>query len=265
MLFSLPLAVFVIIVSYAGLFIPETYAKETPNWQAQAFGQDIINLFLITPLLLITSWFAYKKSRVALLVWSGLLVYLIYTFVLFCFAVHFNYLFIIYCFTLGFAFYAFLCFLFSQINKPITSWYSEKIPAKTIGIYLIIVAGLFYLLWLSEILPAILSDTTPSTIIETGLITNPVHALDLSVTLPGLMIVAILLLKRKSLGLLLVPAALTFCILMEITIGSLVIVMNIRGLEISFSLAGIMGCIALITLVLLILFLRSLKIRETGE
>jgi len=38
-----------------GLFIPDTYAKETANWQAQALAQDIFDLFLITPLLLI--WF----------------------------------------------------------------------------------------------------------------------------------------------------------------------------------------------------------------
>ena len=174
------------------------------------------------------------------------------------------YLFIIYCLTLGLAFYAFLYFLFSQFNKPIASWFTDKIPVKTIGIYLIILAGLFYLLWLSEIIPANLSNTTPSTITESGLIINPVHVLDLSVVLPGLMIVAILLLKRKPLGLLLVPAALTFGILMDITIGSLVIVMNIKGMETDLSLAVIMGCMALFTLGLLIWYLKCLLLKKTG-
>lgn len=255
---------FVTIVSYAGLFFSGTYAKETANWQAQAFGQDIIDLFLITPLLLITSWLAYKNSRAALLLWSGVLVYLIYTFVLFCFSVHFNYLFIVYCLTLGLAFYAFLYFLFSQFNKPIASWFTEKMPVKTIGIYLILLAGLFYFLWLSEIITATLSNTTPSTITAAGLITNPVHALDLSVVLPGLMIVAILFLKRKPSGLLLVPAALTFGILMDITIGSLVIVMNLKGMETDISLAVIMGTFALFTLGLLIWFFKGLHLKKTG-
>jgi hypothetical protein len=59
---SLPLALFVIIVSYAGLLIPDAYAKETTNWQAQTLAQDIFDLFLITPLLLITSWLALWMS-----------------------------------------------------------------------------------------------------------------------------------------------------------------------------------------------------------
>jgi hypothetical protein len=260
--FSFPLAIFVIIVSYAGLFIPETYAKETDNWQAQALAQDFFDLFLITPLLLITSWLAYKKSRLALLLWNGLLVYLIYTFVLFCFAVHFNYLFIIYCLTLGLSFYAFIFFLLSQIKESVTYWFNDKIPVKTVGIYLIILSGLFYLLWLSEIIPANISNTTPATIIEGGLITNPVHALDLSVVLPGMMIIAILLLKKRPLGLLLAPAVLTFAILMDITIGTLVIVMDMRGIETDLSITVIMGLMALFSLVLLIWFLKGLIVKN---
>jgi hypothetical protein len=261
---SLPIAILVILVSYAGLFIPDTYAKETANWTAQAVAQDIIDLFLIIPFLLITALLAFKKSRIALLLWSGVLIYLIYTFVLYCFAVHFNQLFIVYCLVLGLSFYAFLYFLLSQIKEPIASWFSDKVPLKTVGIYLMILSGLFYFLWLSEIIPAIFSNTTPATIIETGLLVNPVHALDLSVVLPGMMIFAILLIMKKPLGLLLAPAVLTFGILMDITIGTLMIVMNMRGIETDLSLTVIMGLLALITLILLVWFLKSVQLKKTG-
>ncbi|MCK4559888.1 MAG: hypothetical protein KAV45_08905 [Calditrichia bacterium] len=264
LLLSLPIAILATIVSYAGLFIPDTYAKETANWAAQAVAQDIIDLFLIIPFLLITSWLAFKKSRIALLLWSGVLIYLIYTFVIYCFAVHFNQLFIVYCLVLGLSFYAFLYFFLSQIKEPIDSWFSDTVPVKTVGIYLMILSGLFYLLWLSEIIPAIFSNTTPATIIETGLVTNPVHALDLSVVLPGFMIVGILLLKKNPKGLLLAPAVLTFCILMDITIGTLMIVMDIRGIETDLSLTVIMVLLALFTLGLLIWFLKSLQLKRIG-
>jgi hypothetical protein len=260
--FTLPLVMLVIIVSYAGLFNPDTYKKESPNWQAQALGQDIIDLFLITPFLLITGVLAYKKNRVALLLWSGILLYLIYTFVLYCFAVHFNYLFIFYCLTLGLAFYAFLYFLLSQINEPVVSWFTKKVPVKAAGIYLIVLSGLFYLLWLSEIIPSLINNTTPATIVETGLITNPVHALDLSVVLPGLMIIAILLLKRKLLGLLLVPAALTFSILMDITIGLLALIMKMKGMKSDIFMTIMMGMITLFTLFLLIRYLARIRLTK---
>jgi hypothetical protein len=264
LLLSLPIAILATIVSYAGLFIPDTYAKETANWTARAVGQDMIDLFLIIPFLTITSWLAFKKSRIALLLWSGVLIYLIYTFVLYCFAVHFNQLFVVYCLVLGLSFYAFLYFLLSQIKDPIAGWFSDKVPVKTVGIYLMILSGLFYLLWLSEIIPAIFSNTTPATIIETGLVTNPVHALDLSVVLPGFMIVGILLLRKNPKGLLLAPAVLTFCILMDITIGTLMIVMDIRGIETDLSLTVIMVLLALFTLGLLIWFLKSLQLKRIG-
>lgn len=265
LLLSLPIAILATIVSYAGLFIPDTYTKETANWTAQAVAQDIIDLFLIIPFLLITSWLAFKKSRIALLLWSGVLIYLIYTFVIYCFAVHFNQLFIVYCLVLGLSFYAFLYFFLSQIKEPIDSWFSYTVPVKTVGIYLMILSGLFYLLWLSEIIPAIFINTTPATIIETGLVTNPVHALDLSVVLPGFMIVGILLLKKNPMGLLLAPAVLTFCILMDITIGTLMIVMNMKGIETDLSLTVIMGLLAMITLILLVWFLRSVQLKKIGD
>ena len=259
LLLSVLLTVFIVIVSYAGLYIPDTYINETVNWRAQALGQDMIDLILIVPLLLVTSWLAYKNNLIAYLLWGGIIIYIIYTFVLFSFAVHFNYLFVIYCLTLGLAFYTFLYFLFFQINKPISNLIVEKIPAKTIGFFLIILSGLFYLLWLSEILSAIINKTFPASITEAGLITNPVHVLDLSVVLPGLMIVAILLLKRNPLGLVLVPAALTFCLLMDITIGVLIVVTRSKGINTVLLFIVLMSVLALITLVLLVWYLQSFK------
>src|SRR5450432_4180182 len=85
---SLLLAVLIIITSCLGLFVPEMYTRETPNWQAQSIGQDIVNLFLVVPALIISSLLAYYKNKKALLLRPGVLLYLIYTFIIFCFDVH---------------------------------------------------------------------------------------------------------------------------------------------------------------------------------
>lgn len=262
LIFSLPLAVFVIIVSYAGLFIPDTYAKETTNWQAQALAQDLFDLILVAPLLLISAWLAYRRNRIALLLWAGTIVYIIYTFVLFCFAVHFNFLFLIYCLTLGLSFYAFLFFLFSQTKVLNTDLTNVKIPNKTIGYYFIVLAALFYLMWLSEIIPAILNNTIPATITAAGQITNPVHVLDLAVVLPGLIYLAIQLLKKKPFAILLTPVVLAFIVLMDIAIGVMVIVMNMKGLGTDLAVAVVMGFLALFSIVLLIWFLIRIKINS---
>jgi hypothetical protein len=239
--------------------MPDTYARETANWKAQALAQDFFDLFLVTPLLIITSWLAYKNNRIALLLWAGTIVYIIYTFVLFCFAVHFNFLFLIYCLSLGLSFYAFLYFLFSQLEESIIDGFYGKMPIKTVGYFLIAMAVLFYALWLSEIVPANINNTTPKTITETGLITNPVHVLDLSVFLPGLIFVAINLLKKKPWGLVLTPVTLTFMTLMVIAISTMIVVMKMKGIAPDLSGAYIMGVLALFSLILLIWYLVSFR------
>jgi len=78
LILSLPLAILTAIVSYAGVFNESTYAKETISYAAQGIGQDIINLFIVVPILLITSILAYRKSKSGLLIWSGAIFYLAY-------------------------------------------------------------------------------------------------------------------------------------------------------------------------------------------
>lgn len=60
---SIPQILLLIAVSCAGLFVPASYSKETLNWQAQAMGQDAMDLFLLTPLLVVSALLAAKNNR----------------------------------------------------------------------------------------------------------------------------------------------------------------------------------------------------------
>ncbi|HMQ61272.1 MAG TPA: hypothetical protein PKE06_11435 [Flavilitoribacter sp.] len=257
--FTIPLAALVIFAGVTGLVTPGFYSAETLNWEAQGIGQDMIDLFLITPVLIISAWMAWRGSKAGLLFWAGAIFYLIYTFAIYCFAVHFNSLFLIYCLVLGLSFYGFLAFLISYSGEPTTDWPTGRIPVRLTAWFLISIAGLFYLLWLSEVVPATLGNQTPDSLVQTGLFTNPVHVLDLSVCLPGLILTGILLLKNKPMGRMLAPVMLTFCILMDITIGSLVVVMNRHGIEGGWFLTVIMGGLAGVSAVLLWLNLKGLS------
>jgi hypothetical protein len=70
---------------------------------------------------------------------------------------------------------------------------------------------------------------------------------------------SIFLLKRKSLGYLLTPVMLVFCILMAINIAGLVVIMKLNALTDSFFVAEMMGLLAVISALLLFTFLRHLK------
>ncbi len=259
-LITLLLVFFIITTSLSGLLIPATYSQETVNWNVQAIGQDIINLFLILPFLLASAFYTGRGNKKALFVWSGCLLYLIYTFVIYCFSLHFNRLFLIYCFTFGSAFYG-LAYVFYILPKnPIIEWYKKsKIPFKTTGIYFITLGCLFYFLWLATIIPAVINGTTPREIIDIGALTNPVHVLDISIVLPGFLLTGVLLIKKKQIGLLLAPMFLVFCLLMDITIAVLNIIMFIKDISPNLIVTAIMGLFTLVTLIIIIHYFRAIK------
>lgn len=255
--FSLPLAALVTVASCAGLWTPNFYSQETPNWQIQSLGQDAVDLFLLVPCLLITSLLAYRKSNSAKLLWGGIVLYLVYTFLIYCFDVHFNGMFLVYCFALGLSVFASLYFLHEQVKNSAKHTFTSNASVKTIGIYFIFVAVVFYFLWLSEIIPAILHHVTPKSLSEVGLPTNAVHVIDLSVFLPAIFIVGISLLRKKTGMIFLVPVLLTFFVVMDITIGTLVVVMKMKNLTGDLSVAMIMAVFTLVSLFLLIWFFIS--------
>lgn len=257
---TLPLVILIIIVSFIGLSTPNFYATETANWQAQCIGQDMIDLFLIVPCLLISSILAFRKNRNAKMIWGGVVLYLTYTFVIYCFDVHFNNLFFVYCICLGLSFYSLVYFLFTLYIERRKDLIESKSVFRFTGFYFIILSIIFYLLWLSEIIPAISQNTIPKSVVEAGLFTNAVHVIDLAVILPAIFIAGFSLLKRKSLGFILTPMLLAFFVLMDITIGILVLIMNAKSLEAELPVSIIMSFLALISLILLIWNLRSLKI-----
>lgn len=253
---TLLISLLVIYISLTGLFVPGFYHKETPNWQAQSVGQDLINLCIVIPVLLCGA-FLLRKNEKFYFIWAGAILYLIYTFIIYSFDIHFNRLFLFYCFVLGLSFYGALLF-FSNSRNLLLSPPSRKLNRIT-SVYFIIIGIGFYGLWLMGILPALIDDTVPKELDQVGLITNPVHVLDLSIVLPGIFLTGIMLWRGRWTGYLLTPIILVFFILMDITIGFLALYIQYKGLGNAVPLATIMGGLALFSLFLLMAYVRVLK------
>src|ERR1035437_3088525 len=259
LLLSIPTAILTALVSYAGIFIGSTYSKETVNYAAQGIGQDYVNLFIVVPALIIAAFFAYRKSKIGLFIWSGAMFYLAYSYTIYSFGLHFNNLFIAYCMILGLSFYSLVYFLITSLKENISEWFTQKIPASSTGIFLIVITLLFYYTWLSEIIPAIMNNTTPKSVAESGLLINPVHVLDIAICLPALILTGISLIKRKSIGLLLAPTMMIFCIFMAVAIAAMVFVLKSKGLEADSGLSAVFGIITLVSVLFLIQYLRKLR------
>ena len=234
-------------VSLLGITQENTYSQEMLNWAAQAIGQDYINLFLAAPALLISAYFAGKGSLKAYLIWLGILIYMIYSYLLYSFFIHFGPNFLFYVAILALSFYSLAGSLMELDVRKLSESFSG-VNTGYAGFLLSLVGFMFYFLWLRDITGALSASSLPAGLFETGLPVNPVHVLDMSFVLPGAILTAILLKKRKLAGFLFAVPMLVFFAVMGIAIMAMFISTFQKG----FSFAGaqmiIMGIIVLAAL-----------------
>jgi hypothetical protein len=264
LIFSLLLFALLVVASLVSISDKTFYVKETLNWQAQSIAQDWVDICLVAPVLLATSIFAYRGNKFATAAWSGTLFYLSYTFTIYCFDIHFNKLFIVYCLLLGLSFYLSLYFLLKNYRAAIPSVQKTR-AAKMTAWYFIVIALLFYALWLSDIIPAIRNGVVPASTIDVGLPTNAVHVIDLAIFLPAIAITGVAMLRKKAWAFVLAPSFLCFFVLMDITIAVLTLLMYQRGFDVSFAVAIAMIVLAIISLIMYGWFFKSGAIKASNE
>jgi len=248
------LAVAISIVSICGLTLKWPYAAETTAWRQQAIAQDIFDMSVVVPVLIAGAVGVYKKNKKVLLWHAGTNLYIVYTFVIYCFAIHFSLLFPVYCLVFGLSFYSLLVvgvniknFAPAQFNK---NW------LRASAVYLVTISVIFYSLWVLDIAHALLVGSTPSGIKTAKLFTNPVHVLDLSIVLPGAIICGVMALKINNTAIVVIPVFLAFFILMAATIAVLSALLT-GGLA-GHAFAGCMLLVAGIGSLLLFNYLRYL-------
>jgi hypothetical protein len=115
------------------------------------------------------------------------------------------------------------------------------------------------MLWLKDLVPPLVKGEAPAQVMENDYLINPVHAIDLSFVLPGLVIVSILLFRKHPLGMLLTPVVLVFIIILTVALAAMMLVVSSRGIEESAGLVYVFAALAMLSGFILLLFLRSLK------
>ncbi|MGC4038594.1 MAG: hypothetical protein QM764_21705 [Chitinophagaceae bacterium] len=249
---TIPQVIFILFSGIISLVNPAIYGAESANWRLQSRVQDLINCTVLVPVLLLSFYLARRGSYRACNIWGGANIYLVYTYFIYCFDLHFNPFFLMYCIILGLSFYSTALFFYQQITGGTLPAGSQKRGAKAAGLFFIIISLLFSIAWIGNILPAMLHAEPPAEIIDANIPTNPVHVLDLSIFLPGIFLTGVLLLKADATATKLAPAISVFISLMSITIAGLLIS---RETTILFNAAGA-AVLLLIAVVSCVLFIR---------
>ncbi len=255
---TIPIAILLAIAAGSGLFIKGLY-RDNPYFASQAVGQDFISLVVVLPTLLGTAFFAGRGAPGARLIWLGGLVYLVYTYVVAAFDVSFNALFLVYVALLGCSLYALIGSLVTVDMAGIQACFGGGTPNKVVSIYLGVVAVLFYVLWLSEIVPALVGGRIPQSIQDNGTPTNAIHVLDMAWILPAFGIAAVSLWYKRALGYTLAGALLTYEVLLILAVLSMVVFMSLDGQPVVVPQVIIFGVLFAVGLGMLIGYLRCLK------
>ncbi len=255
---TLPIAILLTIATTGGIFISSLY-RDNPYFTVQAIGQDFVSLVVVLPILVASAVLASRGSPHARLIWLGGLIYLVYTYVVAAFDVKFNSLFLVYVAVLGFSLYALIGGLVTTDLLAIKKCFTDKTPVRAISIYLVVLAALFYFLWLRELIPALMAREIPQSIQENGTPTNGIHILDMAWILPAFVITAFSLWRKHALGYTLAGALLSYCVLLILAILSMVVFMIRGGYPIAVPQVVIFAILLTISLRMLIWYMKGLR------
>jgi hypothetical protein len=260
-LFGYAVAILLALVSLGGLRLPDVYARETPSWAIQAIAQDWFDITIAAPVIASTTALAVLGSRRARFVLCGALLFAAYTMAIYCFSIHLNALFLLYCVAFGAAVFGVLTVGASLVRDGANEWFEERIPRRFAGGVLVGIGVVFAALWLAQLIPAAQTGVAPGELIESGLPTNPVHVIDLSIVLPLHVLAGVALWQRRPLGRLLAPVLLSFGVLMAASIAMLALLLEVRGRSSGMPVAAAMTGVAAVELAALVGILRGIRAR----
>jgi hypothetical protein len=208
---------------------------------------------------------AARGSLRAQIVWLGALAYVLYNSVFFAFAMTFNVLFLLYVVMFSLALWSLVVLLLRVDAGGLRAHFAPSTPVRPIALYLLIIAALFALVWLKDILPAIVANTRPAGLEGTKMLTSPVQVLDLSITLPMCVLGGIWLWQRRSWGYLLAGLLLTMLVIESVSIATDQVFGHVHDPAAPLGAVPLFVVLALIGLVPTVALLRNLRPKQNGR
>jgi len=266
LLLAIVAAVLAIVGSIVGVSVERIYRDLTSDFLSQALAQDVVNLALVSPAMLVLALLALRGSLRAYLLWLGVVTFTVYNYVIYVFAIPFGPLFLLWIAVLGLSLYALIGGVATVDHAAVAARFSKGRVVVVTAWSLIVIAGLFALLWLSEDVPALFSGKIPQSLSDQGVITNPVHILDLAFFLPAVVVAGVMLLRGRALGFVASPALLVFLVLTGLPIIVTPVVQAARGETAQWGVAMVIGALTAALVGLLVWLLSSLgpPVRDPG-
>lgn len=233
------------------LLSQQLYDGLTPAFLQQALAQDLVNLLIVSPAMVVLAALALRGSSRAFLLWLGTLLFTAYNYVIYAVGIPFGPLFLLWVAVLGLALFALLGGAACVDRDELLVAYRGARAARISGWALIVIALLFGALWLSEDVPALLNGTTPQSLVDQGVITNPVHVLDLAFFLPAVLLTGLLWLRGSARAATVAPSFLVLLLLTGLPIIVTPVVQAVRGEAAAWGVVVPIGGVTVVVVALL--------------
>jgi hypothetical protein len=227
-------------------------------------GTDAVVLFVCVPVLLIAlAWYRRGSLRGGLLL-TSMLAFFLYNSASMAFGAAYNNILLLYIISFSLSFFATIL-AFTNIDLgTLAARTSLKLPRIWIAVFLFI-AGLSLLVWLMDIVVALLSGTVPFTL--GPYTTEATYVIDLGIILPTAYLAGILVLRRSPLGTLLASILITVNVTIGLVVASQSIVQALDGIILTpaqyAAYVAPFVTLSIIAIVLLISIQRNISDSET--
>jgi hypothetical protein len=242
------------IASIAG-FVPGLY-RDRQLVIAQSHGFDVGDLVAVVVLGLGVAWSARGSVR-GRVVTIGALGYLLYSFVTYAFLIVLNPATLLYIAVLGFGGWSFLTGLAGLDAQEAEAMFVSRPLRRATAVFLLVIASLFALTWLREILGSVVSGRLPPGLAAAGWPMSPPYVLDLGFVIPVSVFTAVRLLRGQVGGAWLAVSLLVFLPVLSVSVLLMTVFMAADGQALQLPLVAVFGVVAAASTALALLALRT--------
>ena len=230
------------IAAIAGLLVSGLY-RDSADGIRQARATDLVTLLVAVPALGIGLWRARAGSVGGRFVAMAALGYLAYSYAIYAFSVVIDPLTPVHIAILGLATWSLVLAIFAVDQATLDLASRFRFPRRTTGAFLIGVAGMFAMLWLSQIAGAITTGRLPAAVSDLGLPTSPVYSLDLAFAVPLIALAGVWLVRRDRRGPAAAAAGLAFLVILGLSVLAIFAFEAAAGMAVEVPPIAIFGAV----------------------
>ena len=185
------------IISSIGPFYFDLYRRDLPLALGAQQGTDLVTLLIAVPLLIFGMVLTMRGSARGIVLWIGMLEYMLYTFTYYLLGAQMNEFFLIYVALCALSLHALISAMNNAWLTAIGSTFRKSTPARRVSLYMFCFALLLAVLWTYQWYRVTLLGA------DVGMPAEAVHlvaSVDLTVFVPVMLVVAVMLWRRTPIG-----------------------------------------------------------------